>query len=117
MTAVPVAVLRRPLAAAVSRPAPGAGAALAREQAGATARAWAQRVFPGQAVEAVTVGSVLYRPDGSCTLRYRARVAPAGRELLLLVAVPRAEPASVVHAFPADPALPTLARALDAVLM
>jgi len=117
MTAAPVDVLRGPLAAAVSRRSPRVHVALDREQAGATARAWAQRVFPGQAVEAVMVGSVLYRPDGSCTLRYRARVAPEGRELLLLVVVPRAEPASVVHAFPADPALPTLARALDAVLM
>jgi hypothetical protein len=104
------------LGAAVSRRSPLVTAALDAEHAWARARAWAQRALPDAVIDAVDVRSVLYQPDGGCTLRYRVRVAPRGREHVLLVEVPRSGDI-VARPFPADPGLPTLPRALDPVLM
>jgi aminoglycoside phosphotransferase (APT) family kinase protein len=122
MPAAVVETVRGPLGAAVSRRSPLVAAALEEEQAWTTAQVWAARAVPDAAVEAVRVGSVLYRPDGGCTLRYRVRLAPGGRapagpEQLLLVAVPPARTGVVVRSFPDDPELPTLRSALDPVLM
>lgn len=102
---------------AVDRRSPTVTAALDTERAWAVARAWAQDAVPDATVEAVHIGSVLYRPDGSCTLRYSVRLAPSGREQLLLVEMPRSATDVLVRPFPADPDLPTLSRALDPVLM
>lgn len=117
---VPVPVLDAVAGAlreAVDRRSPPVTAALDPEQAWARARAWAAGAVPDATVEAVRIRSVLYRPDGSCTLRYLVRLAPSGREQLLLVEVPRSATDLLVRPFPADPDLPTLARALDPVLM
>jgi hypothetical protein len=112
-----VAAPREPLDASVSRRSPAVAAALDPAQAGRRAREWAARAVPDAVVDGVRVGSVLYRADGSCTLRYLIRLAPAGREQILLVQVPRSGADVVVRAFPDDPGLPTLPRALDPVLM
>jgi phosphotransferase family enzyme len=117
MPAAVVETVRGPLRAAVARRSPLVAAALDEEQAWATAQVWAARAVPDAAVDAVRVGSVLYHPDGSCTLRYRVRLAAGEREQLLLVSVPPAPAGTVVRAFPDDPALPTLRSALDPVLM
>jgi hypothetical protein len=105
------------LRAAVARRSPTVAAALDEEQAAVRARAWAAREVPDSVVDAVRVRSVLYRPDGGCTLRYRVRLSPAGRERILLVEIPPAATDVVIRPFPADPGLPTLQRALDPDLM
>lgn len=105
------------LRTAAGRRSPAVTAALDDEQASARARAWAARALPDTVVDAVRVRSVLYRPDGSCTLRYLVRLLPTGQEQILMVEVPPAARDIVIRAFPADPALPTLHRALDPVLM
>ena len=102
---------------AVHRRSPQVARALDPDHALDRARVWAARERPGATVEAVRVRSVLYRQDGSCTLRYLVDLAPAGREQLLLVEVPASGSAVAVRPFPADPGLPTLQRALDPVLM
>jgi hypothetical protein len=116
-TAPAVEGVRESLAGAAFRRSPMVGAALDAEQASARARGWVQRAVPGAAVDTVRVGSVLYRPDGSCTLRYVVRLAPRGREQVLLVEVPRDGTDVLVRPFPADPGLPTLPHAVDPVLM
>jgi hypothetical protein len=108
---------RGPLRAAVSQRSPAVGTALDEGEARARARVWAARAVPDAAIDAVRVGSVLYRPDGGCTLRYVVGLAPPGREQILLVEVPRAGTDITVRPFPDDPGLPTLRRALDPVLM
>jgi hypothetical protein len=105
------------LRAAVARRSSTIAAALDEEQAAARARAWAARAEPDAVVEDVQVRSVLYRPDGSCTLRYRVQLSPGRQERILLVDVPPAATDVVIHPFPDDPGLPTLPRALDPVLM
>jgi hypothetical protein len=105
------------LRAAVARRSPTVAAALDEEQAAVRARAWAAREVPDSVVDSVRVRSVLYRPDGGCTLRYLVRLSPAGRERILLVEVPPAATDVVIRPFPADPGLPTLPRALDPDLM
>ncbi len=105
------------LGAAVARRSPLVARALDPEDALEHARAWAARELPAATVDAVRVRSVLYRPDGSCTLRYHVELSPPGREQLLLVQVPASASGIAVRAFPADPGLPTLRRALDPVLM
>ena len=106
--AVPVALaVREPLREAVGRRSPAVLAALD------VARA---RAFAGAAVDGVRVRSVLYRPDGGCTLRYLVRLA-AGPEQVLLVEVPASGEDVVVRPFPADPGLPTLSQAVDPQLM
>jgi hypothetical protein len=105
------------LRAAVARRSPTVAAALDEEQAALRARAWAARAEPDAVVEDVRVGSVLYRPDGSCTLRYLVRLSPKQQERILLVDVPPAATDVVIHPFPDDPGLPTLPRALDPDLM
>jgi hypothetical protein len=109
--------LLEPLRRAVVRRSPGMAAALDPRQALDRARSWAARTEPGAVVDDVRVGSVLYRPDGGCTMRYSVRLAPPGRERLLLVEVPSSAQGIVLRAFPDDPGLPTLRRALDPVLM
>jgi Ser/Thr protein kinase RdoA (MazF antagonist) len=104
------------LRAALARWSPGIADALDEEAASARARAWAARAAPGAAVDAVHVGSVLYRPDGSCTLRYLVRLS-GGRQRILLVEVPRSATDVVLRPFPADPGLPTLPAAVDPALM
>ncbi len=101
------------LRAAVGRRSPVVAAALDDEHASARARAWAGGAVPDAMVESVRVRSVLYRPDGSCTLRYLVRLSPSGQERILLVEVPRDATDVVIRPFPDDPALPTLRRALD----
>ncbi|MCV2491802.1 phosphotransferase [Geodermatophilus sp. YIM 151500] len=108
---------RESLASALTRRSPGIAAALDPERARLRAAAWAARAVPDAAVSDVRVGSVLCRPDGSCTLRYRVRLAPSGSERVLLVEVPRSGADVVVRPFPADPGLPTLPRAVDPVVM
>jgi hypothetical protein len=108
---------RAALRAAVARRSPAVAAALDEEQATARARAWAARAVPDAVVDGVRVRSVLYRPDGSCSLRYVVGLAPPGQERILLVEVPRSETDVVIRPFPADPGLPTLHRALDPELM
>ncbi len=101
----------------VARRSPLVARALDPEQALELSRAWAARELPGATVDVVRARSVLYRPDGSCTLRYHVELSPAGREQLLLVQVPASGSDITVRPFPADPGLPTLQRALDPVLM
>ena len=105
------------LRAAVARLSPAVAAALDEGQAAARARAWAARAEPDAVVDEVSVRSVLYRPDGGCTLRYRVRLSPMRRERILLVDVPPAATDLVLRPFPDDPGLPTLPRALDPDLM
>jgi aminoglycoside phosphotransferase (APT) family kinase protein len=111
------AVTGAPLVDAVVRRSPLVADALDEQQALARARAWAARAAPDAVVEGVRVRSALYRPDGSCTLRYLVRLAPGGREQVLLVGVPPSAGDVVVRPFPDDPGLPTLPLALDPVLM
>ncbi len=101
------------LRAAVARRSPAVADALDEEQAVARAGAWAARAEPHAVVEDVSVRSVLYRPDGGCTLRYRVRLSPPRRERMLLVDVPPAGTGVVLRPFPDDPGLPTLSRAVD----
>ncbi len=105
------------LRAAVARRSPVVARVLDPEHALERARAWAVQEMPGATVDAVRVRSVWYRPDGSCTLRYLVRLSPPGPEQLLLVQVPAEGIGIAVRAFPADPDLPTLGRALDTTLM
>jgi hypothetical protein len=114
----PVApAVKEPLRVAVGRRSPAVLAALDVGQARARASAWATGpVIPG-AIDEVRVRSVLYRPDGGATLRYLVRLAPSGREQVLLGAVPATGGDVVVRPFPADPGLPTLSRAVDPQLM
>jgi aminoglycoside phosphotransferase (APT) family kinase protein len=117
-TAAPLAAaVGESLRAAVARRSPLVAGALDPEQALARARAWAAQTVPDATVDAVRVRSVLYRPDGSCTLRYHVRLSSPGPERLLLVQVPASGADVEVAAFPADPGLPTLRRALDPTLM
>ncbi len=114
MAAAPVTeTVRAPLRAAVDRRSPLVASALDPEQA----RARAESALPGMTIQAVQVGSVRYRPDGGCTLRYRVRLGPASGEQVLFLDVPASGSAVRVWPFPADPGLPTLARAVDPVLM
>jgi hypothetical protein len=84
----------------------------------ALTRRWVAASAPDASVAGVQVGSVLYRPDGSATLRYEVRLCGARpRTRTLLVTVPRSGSDVVVRPFPADPGLPTLARAVDPALM
>jgi hypothetical protein len=105
------------LLAAVARRSPTVAAALDEGQAAARTRAWAARAMPDSVVDAVHVRSVLYRPDGGCTLRYLVRLSPRRQERTLLVEVPPAATDVVIRPFPDDPGLPTLHRALDPDLM
>jgi len=105
------------LRAAVARRSPRVVEALDPERAVARAREWAACALPGATVDGVRVRSALYRPDGSCTLRYLVPLSPAGREQVLLVQVPAEGRDLAIRAFPADPGLPTLGRALDPLLM
>jgi hypothetical protein len=118
MIAVPdAAIATAGLRAAVARRSPVVAAALDEEQAWVRARAWAASAVPDAVVDSVRVRSVLYRPDGRCTLRYVVGLAPSERERVLLVEVPRSATDVVIRPFPADPGLPTLPRALDRDLM
>ncbi len=105
------------LRAAVAQRSPAVAAALDDEQSSAWARAWAARALPDSVVDAVRVQSVLYRPDGSWTLRYLVQLSPGRQERMLLVEVPPSTSDVVIRPFPDDPGLPTLARALDPDLM
>ena len=116
MVAPPLEI-ERTLTAAVARRSAAVAAALDDERVLHRARAWAARAVPDAAVEGVRVRSVLYRPDGSCTMRYLVRLAPSGEERILLVEVPSSGTCVRVRPFPADPGLPTLAHALDPGLM
>jgi aminoglycoside phosphotransferase (APT) family kinase protein len=111
------AAVGEPLRAGVATRSPRVVAALDGEQALVRARSWAAGAAPGIAVGTVRVGSVLYRQDGSCTLRYVVRLAPGAREQVLLVEVPRDGTDVLVRPFPADPGLPTLPHAVDPKLM
>jgi aminoglycoside phosphotransferase (APT) family kinase protein len=104
------------LRAALAQWSPALAVALDEEAASARARAWAARADPAAVVDGVRVGSVLYRPDGSCTLRYLVRLS-TGRHRTLLVEVPRSATDIVIRPFPADPGLPTLPVAVDPALM
>ncbi len=116
VTAVASAV-REPLQVAVGHRSPAVAAALDVGRARARARAWAVGAAPGADVDDVRVRSVLYRPDGGATLRYLVRLAPSGRERVLLAEVPASGGDVVVRPFPADPGLPTLSRAVDPQFM
>jgi hypothetical protein len=105
--------VRAPLRAAVDRRSPLVASALDPAQA----RTRAESALPATPVEAVQVGSVRYRPDGGATVRYRVRLGRAHGERVLLVDVPGSGSTVTVRPFPADPALPTLPRAVDPVLM
>jgi aminoglycoside phosphotransferase (APT) family kinase protein len=98
-----------PLLAAVGRRSPGVAAALDE----ARAREHAARALPDADVAEVGIGSVLYRPDGGCTLRYEVHPGAPARAATLLVEVPPSSADTVVRAFPDDPGLPTLRAAVD----
>lgn len=102
---------------AVAQHSPTVAGALDDEQSAARARAWAARALPDSVVDTVRVRSVLYRPDGSWTLRYLVQLSPGRQERMLLVEVPPSASDVVIRPFPDDPGLPTLARALDPDLM
>jgi aminoglycoside phosphotransferase (APT) family kinase protein len=112
-----VAADERVLGPAAFRRSPLVAAAVDADEALARARAWAAGAVPGARIDRVRVGSLLYRPDGGCTLRYDVRLSPSERDQILLVEVPPAGTGIVVRPFPDDPALPTLPLALDPVSM
>jgi aminoglycoside phosphotransferase (APT) family kinase protein len=105
------------LRAAVAQRSSTVASALDEGQSSAWARAWAARAMPDSVVEAVRVRSVLYRPDGSWTLRYQVQLSPGRQERMLLVEVPPSTSDVMIRPFPDDPGLPTLPRALDPDLM
>src|SRR5687768_13682885 len=91
------------LRAAVAQRSPAVASALDDEQSSAWARAWAARALPDSVVDTVRVRSVLYRPDGSWTLRYLVQLSPGHRERMLLVEVPPSASDVVIRPFPDDP--------------
>jgi hypothetical protein len=105
------------LGPAAFRRSPLVAAAVDADEALARARAWAARAVPAARIDGVRVGSLLYRPDGGCTLRYDLRLSPSGQDQILLVEVPPTGTGIVVRPFPDDPALPTLPLAVDPVSM
>jgi aminoglycoside phosphotransferase (APT) family kinase protein len=100
---------------ALRRRVPAVDVLLDPDRSLATARAWAATHRPGDTVVEVRVGDVLYRADGTVTLRCAVRLRP-GPDATLLV---RVAPDGAVSAapFPHDPDLPTLPQALDPVAM
>ena len=103
----------QPLFAAVSRRSPWVAAALDADRA----RDRVARALPDAGVDDVRIGSVLYRPDGGCTLRYQVGAAGPGPTRTLLVDVPGTRSDVVIRSFPDDPGLPTLPAAVDPVRM